>query len=169
MRYPTPTPNASIEKQPEAIIIRLALCGEARGEQDQGGTLEAVAMLGVLWVAENRRTDAKGRWRPTLRGVLLQRAQFSCFNPYDPNRDKLLDLWRSDPVTWERADTVADLFERGLTIDPTLGSTHYSTKAIWGRAGGPGPPFAWYSQAEIDAGRTVALALYGSHVFGRAA
>lgn len=168
MKFPQPVPGLPIESQPEAIICRLVLVGEARGEQDEGGALESVAMLGVLWVGENRRLDRKHRWPDNLRGVFLQRAQFSCFNQYDPNRAKLLDLWKSDPVTWERADTVADLFESGLTLDPTMGATHYCTEALWGRDD-PTLPFHWYSRQEIDAGRTVRLRQFGHHVFGRAA
>ena len=127
-------------------------------------------MAAVLWVGENRRADPRARWHKTLRQVFLQPKQFSCFNAGSPVRDKLLIAYRMDPISWERADSVCDLFELGILIDPTVGATHYCLARLWGRddAQRPGGP-SWHSQQEIAAGRTVKHVVIGGHVFGRAA
>jgi hypothetical protein len=158
-------PGLQIEQQPDLVVSRLTLAGEARGEHDQAGSLESEAMLAVWHVGQNRALDRLGRWPRTMRLVFLQPMQFSCFNPLDPNRERLLELWRTDPASWERADTVCDLAEAGRTIDLTHGATHYCTEALWG-ADRPG---AWFSRQEIEAGRTARLVQYGHHIFGRAA
>ncbi len=150
-------------------MCALALVGEARGEQDAGGDLEAVAMLCVLWVGNNRIKDARNRWPKTMRQAFLQPWQFSCFNPHDPNRDKLLEVWKSDPVTWERADTTCDLFEQECTVDPTDGATHYCTLGLWGVDDAAREHPRWHSKQEIEARRTVETARWGHHVFARAA
>lgn len=167
MRFPTPAPGVALEQQPEGVILRMLLCGEARGEDDASGTLEAVAMLAVLWTLENRRR--RPRWeRLSLKAIALQPWQFSCFNPNDPNRPALLDLHKSDPISWERADTVCDLFERGLTVEPIKRATHYCTAALWGRAPrDPAKPL-WFEAPEIAAGRTRKVAEWGHHVFAEA-
>jgi hypothetical protein len=150
-----PLAGIDIEYQPGPVVCGLALVGEARGERDEGGNLEALAMLAILWVAENRRQGDGRRWPSSLKAVFLQRHQFSCFNAEDPNRPKLLTLWRDDPVTWERADTVCDLFESGWTVDPTMGATHYCSERLWGRDDSARPGgAAWHSLQEIEAGRT---------------
>lgn len=168
MRFPGPAPGIPLEQQPEGVVLRCLLCGEARGEQDAGGTLEAVAMLAILWVLDARH--ARERWaRMSLKEIALQPWQFSCFNANDPNRARLLDLWKDDPTSWERADTICDLFERGLTLPPVRRATHYCTKALWGRAPkNPGTP-QWFEAPEIAAGRTRKVAEWGSHVFAEAA
>jgi N-acetylmuramoyl-L-alanine amidase len=63
-------------------IMMLALCiwREARGEP-----LEGKLMVGQ--VVENRVNDR--RWPDTFESVILQKWQFSAFNPNDPNALKL--------------------------------------------------------------------------------
>lgn len=160
-----PVPGLAVEQQPDLIVSRLVLAGEARGEQDLLGRLESEAMLAVWHVGQNRALDRRVRWPRTMRLVFLQPMQFSCLNPDDPNRARLLELWRTDAATWERADTVCDLAEAGRTFDLTHGATHYCTEALWGMD----RPGAWFSRQEIEAGRTVRLVQWGHHVFGRAA
>lgn len=163
-----PLPGLMIEQQRESCVMALLLCGEARGEQDAGGRLEAVAMAAVYWTAKNRRN--RSRWLSlSLREIALQPWQFSCFNKNDPNREKLQDLWKTDPVTWERADTVCDLVESGFP-DPTGGATHYCTrtlngKPLWNSEPEPGKAVQWYHRSEIEAGRTIKTAEIGQHVF----
>ncbi len=160
-----PAPGLPIEQQPPGVVARLALCGEARGEQDAAGTLEAIAMAAVYWVGLNRIALRRNRGK-SIGDVFLEPWQFSCFNTNDPNRAKLLDLWKTDPVSWERADTVADLAERGLLHDPTFGSTHYCTANLWGLPTPEGAAVQWFHASEIQAGRTKEKARIGGHVFG---
>lgn len=158
-----PVPGLQIDQQPERVLHRLLLFGEARGEQDSGGTLEATAMLAVAWVPMNRTL----RHRPatTLKEEILRRWAFSCFNPNDPNRPLLLHAPSLDAVSWERADTVVDLLEARLTLDPSRGATHYCAVRLWGREPvSPARP-QWFERPEIEAGRTRELARWGHHVF----
>ena len=168
-----PLDSLTIEQQPEPVVLAMLLAGEARGEQDRSGRLESVAMLAVGWVAYNRANDTLHRWAKTPGAAALQTWQFSCFNFSDPNRAKLLTLWKTDPGTWERADTVLDLLASGYATDPTGGATHYCTEALWGTddAGriALGKRARWFSIQEISAGRTVRLVQKGHHIFGRAA
>ncbi|MEY2849589.1 MAG: hypothetical protein RI885_2256 [Actinomycetota bacterium] len=156
-----PDPEKLLEDQGAQILLRLLLWGEARGERDAGGDLDARGMLGVAWVAMNRSKDRS----MTLPEVILQPWQFSCFNANDPNRASMLKAHELEPVAWSRADAVADLVEASLTIDPTKGASHYVVEALWGRSG----TAKWFGKIEIDAGRTVELARIGHHVFARAA
>jgi len=158
-----PIVGLTIEQQRGDTVMGLLLCGEARGEQDAGGNLEAVAMAAVYWCCKNRQQ--KSRWlNLSLREIALQPWQFSCFNKNDPNREKLLDLWKTDPVTWERADTVCDLVETGYP-DPTRGATHYCTKSLWGTSPVGSAKTQWYHKSEIDSGRTRMTVQIGGHVF----
>ena len=159
-----PAPGLTIEQQDERVVRRLLLCGEARGEQDAEGTLEAAAMAAVVFLPKNRRS--RPRWKvQSEREIMLAPWQFSCFNANDPNREKLLGLWQTDPISWERADTVADLFERGLLVDPTGNATHYVTANLWNMETPEGKSVQWFHRSEIDSGRTHETARWGHHVF----
>ena len=159
-----PAPGLTIEQQGDRILHRMLLCGEARGENDALDRLDSKSMLGVAFVPVNRL--GRGRWRKlTLGQAILQPWQFSCFNPNDANRAKLLDLWKSEPVAWERANVVCDLLEEGLVLDPTKGATHYVRIEMWGREpANPARP-QWYEGPSIEAGITKETARIGSHVF----
>lgn len=154
-----PVPGKPIEEQPESVVLRMLLWGEARGEKDAGGTLESVAMLAVAWVVLNRARKHK----MDLKAVILQPWQFSCFNASDPNRKKMLTAAALDMIAWERADTVADLFESGMTTDPTKGATHYVTSNLWNRADSSKPQ--WYESGAIASGVTKETVRIGHHVF----
>jgi spore germination cell wall hydrolase CwlJ-like protein len=141
-----PLPGVPIEAQPESVVSRMALYGEARGESPLGAAC-------VWFVARNRAvkhvTSIKEQW--------LARLQFSCFNADDPNREKLLAAHATDPASWARADAVCALCESSFLIDPTHGATHYYNPKVcdppWGRKHPD-----WRE-----------LAVVGNHVFGRAA
>lgn len=141
-----PVPGLPIEQQPEAVLRRMLCWGEARGEGPFG-------QLAVLWVVRNR---AEREEKSEIK-VMLAPAQFSSFNPGDPNRAKLLTAFVDDPAGWSAADTVATLFEGNATRDPTLGATHFYNPAAahpaWGRG-------------SIDWQETVVIR---NHAFGRLA
>ena len=121
-----PAPGVPIEEQPEAVVLRMLLWGEARGEGPFG-------MLAVLWVVSNRAVKAD----TTLKAQALKHRQFSCFNDDDPNRGKMLTAWRDDGSAWAASDAVCTLYERSATKDPTGGATHYyvlgQVAPAWGR------------------------------------
>ena len=142
----TPIPGIPLEDQPEAVVLRLCVWAEARGEP-------AVGKLAVVWVIKNRAIKAE----TNLKHEILRPWQFSSLNQNDPNRGKMLDAHLKDVAGWAACDAVCELFEQKATVDPSLGSTHYyvlgRVTPSWGR-GHPG----WQERIQI-----------GAHLFGRAA
>lgn len=111
------------------------LFGEARGEP-------LVGQVGVVHVVLNRlRTPGwwsrqKGDGIPddTVAAVCRDPWQFSCWNPSDPNRAKLLALTPADSIYRILRNSVEAVVLRGLHPDPTGGATHYKRfdwKAAW--------------------------------------
>ena len=128
-----PAPGLGINEQSEAIVVRLCLCDEARGEKDQGGDLDAGPMLAIWHVIRNRALKRD----TSMKAEILRDKQFSGFNPDGGHRDQMLLYWKTDPAGWTRADAVCDIAERGWTNDPTDGSLNYYNPSIaqpvWGR------------------------------------
>eukprot|EP00761_Pharyngomonas_kirbyi_P011980 gb/GECH01012006.1/.p1 GENE.gb/GECH01012006.1/~~gb/GECH01012006.1/.p1 ORF type:complete len:230 (+),score=46.25 gb/GECH01012006.1/:1-690(+) len=96
-------------------ILTKTLYGEARGESKLG-------QIGVAWVIINRAKDY--RWPPTLAGVCQQPWQFSCWNPNDPNRERLENLDSSNSM-YNQLYAVAQEVLNGEHSDPTNGANHY--------------------------------------------
>lgn len=129
----TPDPHKALADQSERVLFRMCPWAEARGEDGQGGRIESLAMAGVCWVILNRAAKRK----QSIKQVILARLQFSWTRPEDANYGAALKAHLIDPISWERADTVADLIELGVVKDPTHGATHYYNASIvdppWGR------------------------------------
>ncbi len=105
---------------PEAIhdhIAVLTLWREARGESWEG-------ILAAAWAIRNRMSDP--RWADTAGGVTLQRLQFSCWNPRDPNRVKFPEP--GDPKLAECE--AAWIMSSGIGTDITNGANHYHSTAV---------------------------------------
>ena len=99
-----PDPGKPIAEQELSVLLAMCLFGEARGESDLAR--RAVAQL-LLNRARNPRrvfgSKPGADFAENLRRVILQPWQFSCFNPSDPNRAKLLHpLDHAEPQAWER-------------------------------------------------------------------
>lgn len=141
-----PLADTHIEQQPESVITRLAVYGEARGES-------ALGMAAVWFVARNRAV----RHVTDIKVQFLRPLQFSCFNENDPNREKLLTAHQTDLSGWARADAVCELCESSFLIDPTHGATHYYRPDVCD------PPWGRRSPEWRE------LATIGRHVFGRTA
>jgi spore germination cell wall hydrolase CwlJ-like protein len=92
----------------------MTVWAEARGEPPRG-------QLAVAWVIRNRMI-ARAK---SLREVVLEPAQFSCFGANDPNRTKMLRADELDPTGWAVADAICSLVESGDTLDPTKSSLNY--------------------------------------------
>ncbi len=95
--------------------------GEARSEPLAGKA--AVASVVVNRVA---RAETKGGywWGGTIEEVCRKPKQFSCWNEGDPNRWRMEQATRADPVFVECV-TVAALAIEGLVTDLTNGACHY--------------------------------------------
>ena len=113
-------------------MMALTVWAEARGEGPDG-------IAAVAWVIRNRfenpgwwsRQRGDGISDDTIAAVCLDPYQFSCWNPADPNRKKLLS-----PTTKDRADFkfCRKICEQVMTSsnadDLVKGADHYCTKAV---------------------------------------
>jgi spore germination cell wall hydrolase CwlJ-like protein len=111
------------------------LWGEARGEGEAGMIAVAAVVLNRLRIS----AEHGGRywWGCTIEGVCRARSQFSCWNPGDPNRAKLLAVDDGDPA-FRMAKAVASDAIAGRLSDPTFGATTYKVASLpwpysWGR------------------------------------
>lgn len=101
------------------IVARTAY-GEARGEGSEG-------LYAVCCVIRNRVRDP-GWWGNTWSSVCLKRAQFSCWNPGDPNRAVIEQVNESEH-RFRMARKVAQRVIDG-SPDITDGATHYHTRDV---------------------------------------
>jgi spore germination cell wall hydrolase CwlJ-like protein len=131
------------EHLPEDVLLATMAWGEARGES-------AAGILAVIWVAKNR-SDKKSR---ALKDVILQPRQFSCFNPGDPNREKLFSAKILEPEAWGACLAITRLVLAGHTLDPTGGATNFYARTV------PVPKWARLESGWIE------LTEIGRHVFG---
>lgn len=101
----------------EEDILTLArtMWGEARGEDNEG-------MQAVCCTIINRFNSKKWYAGKTIAETCLKPWQFSCWNPTDPNRLKMLKL------TYVELKRELDLIKEvtgGVYNDITSGATHY--------------------------------------------
>ena len=82
----------------DQLILARTIYGEAAGEPDEG-------KRAVAQVVMNRA--ASGRYPKNVADVCLQPSQFSCWNPNDPNRNKIIDLQPSADKTFNLCFTIA--------------------------------------------------------------
>ena len=107
--------------------------GEARGEPVRGREAVAACVM-------NRVTLALARgghwWGGDVISVCRAPYQFSCWNPDDPNREKLFAVDADDPV-YRSCVRIARRAIRGALTDPTGGATHYHAEGVkpWWAAG----------------------------------
>lgn len=123
-------------------ILARTIWGEARGEGAEG-------MAAVAAVIVNRARRG-GWWGNSIRAVCLKPWQFSCWNPTDPNRVKLLTVGTED-AAFRVALEIARQAVAGTLPDPTGGATHYHNATV--------SP-TWAKGAQVSA-------QIGGHVFYR--
>lgn len=151
----TPTEiRTALVTMPARAVLALTLFGEARGEPPEGRTA-------VAWVVKNR---AAARTL-TIQDVCLQKHQFSCW--WGRDRNSLELLARAEAVlrgtnagdtAWLETAAIAHRVLLGSGDDPTGGSDHYMTTALYRSPQCP----AWAK------GMTVTTAI-GRHTFLRSA
>lgn len=148
-----PQMRTLVDQLPDDAILGLTLWGEARSELIEG-------IVAVGSVIRNRKADK--RWPDTLRGVCLQRRQFSCWRPEggEKNYQRMLEIAgqmvRKEPVTLkslEQCAWVALGITRGALDDRVKGANHYHAVALTPRP-------SWAQKA-------VPVAQAGAHVFYR--
>jgi N-acetylmuramoyl-L-alanine amidase len=106
----------------ETDILARTLWGEARGEGARG--MEAVALV-IL----NRKAvaDQEGGywWGNTVSEICLFPFQFTCWNAFDPNAEKIRNVGAEDKHFVIALEIAEDALGGLLISDPTHGATHY--------------------------------------------
>ena len=113
---------------PVKEVLARTMWGEARSEGAEG-------MQAVASVVLNRLKFSPSWWGETIKGVCLKPYQFTCWNPHDPNRLKLLAVTDADPQ-YSVALKLASYALDGSLVDNTKGATMYQvigTGAAWSR------------------------------------
>lgn len=125
--FPAPAPPEREEMVDVKItdddlgILARTVYGEARGQPFEG-------QKAVAHVLINRyRTKKISRWDHSLAATALRKYQFSCWNPDDPNHDKMMDAGPNDAkfrvALWAALEALDGK-------DNTAGSTHYHHRSI---------------------------------------
>lgn len=117
-----PIHGIALSDQTPFTILSLTVWGEARGEFKKHGQM---ALDAIAHVVKNRVKLQRKSFGLTVVEVCLKPRQFSCWNPTDPNRDKLLSI-KNDAI-WRRCVDAALGALNGTTEDLTGGATHYLT------------------------------------------
>lgn len=125
------------ERRHAVDILARTVWGEARGEGLAG--MEAVAAVVLHRVAKARarraRTGHDHWWGGDVAEVCLKPWQFSCWNPADPNRAKLLVVTEANPA-FRVAKRVAIRAVGGVLRDRVRGAMHYHASNVlpaWAR------------------------------------
>lgn len=103
-------------------MLARTVWGEARGEKMLG-------KVAVAWTVRNRH--AAGRWfsGDTIAETCRKPRQFSCWNPTDPNRVRILEVTLDDPDLQDCLFAAVAVV-RDQAPDPTRGATHYHAATI---------------------------------------
>jgi spore germination cell wall hydrolase CwlJ-like protein len=118
----------STDRRAEHIdTLARTVWAEARGEGYSG-------MQAVANVVMNRVAFAQARggywWGDDVTEVCLKPWQFSCWNPGDPNREKLERVTAVSSPEFATAVSLAEYAVDGVLEDITGGATHYHTNAV---------------------------------------
>lgn len=134
-------------KELEIDVLARTLYGEARSETREG--MEAVAHVILNRVSHAQSKGGKFWWGHDVITVCQMPYQFSCWNPTDPNRVKLMSVTMDDVNFVSCMRVARRAVYRQLGGDMTNGADHYHTVAV--------APF-W------SKGKTP-IAQFGTHIF----
>ncbi len=90
-------------ENPDLNVLAQTIWGEARQDGVKG-------MIAVGNVIKNRVEANKAMFGQGIRGVALKPKQFSCWNPGDPNREKLKDILQYDKIISLRKSPTGEPF-----------------------------------------------------------
>lgn len=119
MAIPSPKAVDVCADDDDVTLLARGIFVEGRGETWQG-------KLGIGFVVKTRR-DTRGRWRRSIRGVLLQKDQFSGLGD-GPHLKAGLDPEAAGPAdrdAWGECLRAASAVLCGRAKDPTGGANHY--------------------------------------------
>ena len=156
-----PDPKSGIREQQPLVLMALTVLGEAEGEPYQG-------KLAVAHVIANRMK----KHGKSVADTVLAPWQFSCWNAGDPRKLFLVNVIHKAadnvlPGLWEESLQASECALNEPESDPTGGSTHYCTIAIWSCDDSRRKHPRWHSLQEIEAGITQELLRLGHHVFAK--
>ena len=110
----------NLELLSDVSIVQCTIYGEARGESMDG-------MAGVAWVIRNRVSHPTW-WGYDYQSVCLKPKQFSCFNQGDPNRENIVNGYKTcrfkDPI-WRLCRIIAHGVIYNWIYDLVYGANHY--------------------------------------------
>ena len=118
---PLPDPGMPFAHQCELVLLAQCVYGEAEGEGMPG-------KLAVAHVVMNRLDDP--RWPDTGHEVILQKWQFSAFNPGSP---RLKAMQAPKGAAWDDSFEAAVAVAYGFNLDFTGGANHYCTRSVVSR------------------------------------
>ena len=102
----------------DEVLLARMIFGEARGRD----CLDS-ERIAIGYVALNRIEE--GRYGRGLRGVLLRRNQFHCFNENNDNGVKVMNPMAYEPAAFEHCLEIARGVLSGIYTNETQGATHY--------------------------------------------
>lgn len=115
-----PDTKKSIILQKELTLLCQLVYGEARNQSYEG--MKAVAAVAI------------NRWKnrcKSLRDIILEKYQFSCFNASDPNSRIIMNITTKDFSVWDECCRAAISQYMGLEVDPTGNAIHYLTVYLY--------------------------------------
>lgn len=119
-QYSIPNTDGNFLNDSEEILLARLIYGEARGEPYD--TKVAIAQT-VL-----NRVKEKKWYGKNLQEVILKPKQFSCFNPNDPNFEKLKNPLKYEKLeVWQECYAVAKKVLNREVKDVSQGANHYCT------------------------------------------
>ena len=113
------TPLQTLSSLSDNELMARTAWGEARNQGFAG-------MVAVCHVILNRFHD--GRFGKSLKGTMLRKWAFSCFNKTDPNLPKLAGEIKGKEIGAARC--IADMVIDKIIEDNTHGATHYFNPAV---------------------------------------
>jgi N-acetylmuramoyl-L-alanine amidase len=99
----------------DLLVASRTIFGESRGEPFEGQKAVAHVIL--------NRAKREG----SIAGACLRPRQFSCWNPGDPTRERMVTVTLNDN---KFCTAIRAFLEAAVEPDFTLGSTHYHTTSI---------------------------------------
>jgi len=117
VNFPYDAEPVAAHVDPEALEwMARTMWGEARNEPDLG-------IIAIGFVILERVRDR--RWPGTVKGVVLQRKQFSVFNLNDPGRARTLAVTSAD-AKFRKCLALAEKVLSGAVANPVPGANHYA-------------------------------------------
>ena len=131
------------EKLTDEVLLTCLVMGEQRG---LGGFLRDLEWMYIVETVKERMTDR--RWPDTIRGVILQPQQFSCFNSNDdPNTQ---EIWRHYSEDTDLFREAFDFVQRQLNgqygeLASGMRPNHYLVEPLYYSSRSP----AWVDKMQI--------------------